>query len=68
MGKTLTEDLNKIFAKHKCKGFAYAVVKGHDDAIIAPESEVGYGASYPVGTEDGLIRKLKIIIEDIKGR
>ncbi len=58
--KSLTKDLQKVFKKHQCKGYAYAI----DQQRIT--TEVGYGASYPVGTGQALITKLQTIINDIK--
>ena len=62
--KFLSEELSELFKKHNCKGYAWAVVQD----IESGNTTVGYGAYYPAGTEAGLTKKLKIIIEDIRRR
>ncbi len=58
---TLSEEFSEIFKKYNCKGYAWAVIRENTGL-----PEVGYGASYPTGTEQELIKKLKIMIHDIE--
>ncbi len=59
--KTLYDDLQEVFQKHDCKGYAYALAETRNTG-----SGCGYGVFYPSGTEEILIKKLKIMISDIE--
>lgn len=56
-------DFSVLCGKYQASGFAYAIVFSDKELDMLYE---GYGASFPTGTEEGLIKKLQIITSDIK--
>lgn len=59
---TLAAELMRLMKKHGVEGYAWAVTRAGSDSPAMG----GYGACYPKGTERDLIRKLNLMIRDIK--